>query len=55
MEKTSTYTECEMKHMREEGVDPLRAAEICAKAESRRADEESEKSREDEGRDFYED
>ncbi len=53
MEEKSTYTECELRHMRDEGLDPSRAAEICAKAEGRRADEGSEKSSEEEGWDFY--
>lgn len=53
MEEKSTYTECELKHMREEGLDQARAAEICAQAEGRRADEGSEKSSEGESWDFY--
>ena len=53
MEENVTYTECELKHMREEGLDPSRAAEICANAEARRGDEESEKQNEDERWGFY--
>ena len=44
---TSVYTECELRHMMEEGLEPSKAAEICAKAESPRRDEESAKSSDD--------
>jgi hypothetical protein len=53
MEKNVTHTECELKHIREEGLDPSRATEICGKAEGSRADEKSEKSSEDQRWDFY--
>ena len=53
MEENVTYTECELKHMQEEGLDPSRAAEFCAQAEGSRADEKSEKSSQEERWDFY--
>jgi len=53
MEENVTYTECELKHMREEGLDSSRAAEICAQAEGSRPEEKSEKSSQEEGWDFY--
>jgi hypothetical protein len=53
MEKNVTYTECELKHIRDEGLDPWRASEICAKGEESRTDEKSEKSSEDQRWDFY--
>jgi len=53
MEENVTYTECQLKHIREEGLDPSRASELCAKAEGSRAGEESEKSSEEQRWDFY--
>jgi len=35
MEEELTFTECEMKFVRDEGYDPAQAAEICANAEGR--------------------
>ncbi len=53
MDKNSTYSDCEMKYVREEGLDPSQAAEICANREGRGGDEVAEKLNEEESRDFY--
>lgn len=51
MEERS-YSDCELKYIREEGYDPARAAEICA-AENRQSEERSGESSKDEGMDEY--
>jgi len=53
MEENVAYTECELKHIGEEGLDPSRASELCAKAEGSGAGEKVEKSSEDQRWDFY--
>ena len=52
MDKNTTYSDCELKYIREEGLEASRAAEVCASEESRKAYEEG-KSSKDESWDFY--
>jgi len=47
-----TFAECELEYIGEEH-DPSMAAEICANAEGHRSDDETEKSSEDEGREYW--
>ena len=53
MEENVVHTECELKHIREEGLDLSRASEMCSQAVGSGADEKSEKSSEEQRWDFY--
>ena len=48
MDGGANNIECEMKYILDEGYDPAKAAEICAQAEGRWSDEETEHAPEDE-------
>lgn len=48
MEEKSIYTDCELRYIRNAGLDPKQAAEVCAQAEGRASDEDRRKSSEEE-------
>jgi hypothetical protein len=48
MEEKSTYTDCELRYIRNAGYDPKQAAEACAQAEGRASDEDRGNSSEEE-------
>lgn len=52
MAESPTCTDCELEYIKE-AYDPSLAAEICANAEARRSQEETEKSSENESWEYW--
>ena len=47
------YSDCELKYIREEGYEPSKAAEICAKEQAAHSAEETGESSRDVGEEYW--